>query len=126
VAAGDEAGPAGEGRQDQEHGGDLPALTAHQGVPDCRLLPAEAEGRGYEGLFYFFVFYVFYCTIEYTFGIQFFFLSKSPLFLLFPSIFMYYSYFILSLSLFSFSLARRLGRFAGRSLCLLATKMLVA
>ena len=44
MAASDEAGPFGEGREDKEHGGDLPPFVADQGVPDCGLLPAEAEG----------------------------------------------------------------------------------
>ena len=49
MAAGDETGPSGQGEQDQDHGGDLSALVAHQGVPDCRFLSAQAEGRGHEG-----------------------------------------------------------------------------
>ncbi len=44
-----QAGPSREERQDQEHGGDLPALSPHQGVPDCRPLPSQAQGRGHEG-----------------------------------------------------------------------------
>lgn len=49
MAARDETGPSGQGEQDQDYGGDLPALVAHQGVPDCRFLSAQAEGRGHEG-----------------------------------------------------------------------------
>lgn len=49
MAAGHQAGTSREGGKDQEHGGDLPALVAHQGIPDRRLLPAQAEGRGDEG-----------------------------------------------------------------------------
>lgn len=49
MAARDETGPFGQGEQDQDHGGDLSALVAHQGVPDCRFLSAQAEGRGHEG-----------------------------------------------------------------------------
>ena len=44
MAAGDEAGPSGQSEQDQEHGGDISALVAHQGVSDCRLFPAQVEG----------------------------------------------------------------------------------
>lgn len=52
MATSDEAGPSGQGEQDQEYGGDLPALVAHQGVPDCRLLSAQTEGRSDEGKTY--------------------------------------------------------------------------
>ena len=44
MAAGDEVGTSGQGEQDQEHGGDLPAFVADQGVSDCGLFPAQVEG----------------------------------------------------------------------------------
>ena len=44
MAARDEIGPSGEGRENQEHGGDLPAFAADQGVPDCGLFSAQVEG----------------------------------------------------------------------------------
>ena len=49
MAARDEARTFGQGRKDQEHGGDLSTFVAHQGVPDCGLLSAQIEGRGDEG-----------------------------------------------------------------------------
>ena len=49
MAARDETGPSGQGEQDQNYGGDLSALVAHQGVSDCRFLSAQVEGRGHEG-----------------------------------------------------------------------------
>ena len=66
VAACHQARSSRKGRQDQEHGGDvrlcvirksriaktdswqLPSLSARQGVPDRRLLPPQAQGRGHE------------------------------------------------------------------------------
>lgn len=44
----DQARSARQGRQDQEHRGDLPLLAPGQGVPDHRRAPAQAEGRGHE------------------------------------------------------------------------------
>ena len=44
MATGHETGTIGQGGQDQEHGGNLPALSADQGISDCRLVLAEAEG----------------------------------------------------------------------------------
>ena len=49
MATGDEAWAIGESWQDKEHGGNLSALVTHQGIPDCGLVPAKIEGRGYEG-----------------------------------------------------------------------------
>lgn len=51
MAASHQARSIGKGRKDQVHGGDLPTLSAHQGVPDRRLLLAKVEGRGHEGAF---------------------------------------------------------------------------
>lgn len=44
MAASNEAGAIGQGGKNQEYGGDIPAFIAHQGVPDRRLVLAEAEG----------------------------------------------------------------------------------
>ena len=44
MATCDEAWPTGQGRQNHEHGGDLPPFFAHQGIPDRGLLSAQAQG----------------------------------------------------------------------------------
>lgn len=49
MATSDQVGTSREGWKDKEHGGDLPAQFAHQGVPDRRPLLAQAKGRGHEG-----------------------------------------------------------------------------
>jgi hypothetical protein len=44
MAACDEAGTSGKGWKDKEHGGNISAFVANQGVSDCGLLLAEVEG----------------------------------------------------------------------------------
>jgi hypothetical protein len=50
MAAGHKIGETSQGRKDPEHGTNLFAFVANQGVPDRRLVFTQAEGRSHEGM----------------------------------------------------------------------------
>jgi Ribosomal protein S5, N-terminal domain len=44
-----EIGQTCQSWKDHKHGANLPALASHQGVSDCGLVSAQAQGRSHEG-----------------------------------------------------------------------------
>ena len=49
MATSDETRTPCQSWKDKKYGGNLSALVAHQGVPDCRFFSSQIEGRGHEG-----------------------------------------------------------------------------